>query len=223
MKELHIAINHTNFKDNSTDEILKDLLVAIINGEKDIEVDKTPKNMAELKRITNGDIYIYHANGYERFKFIKMEEFIKDKNLIKIKVTSKAYKVITELYEKGYNLKTLKIFFSIKNKYAQLFYDYFELWKENNNFKKKIELTKLRKIFLLENKYSDYKDMRKNVLEPVIEHLNKLDSFDFRDISSSEEKFGNKVRYIKFKNQLVSIKKKEIEFDVNGFCKINTI
>lgn len=209
MEELHITISHANFKANSTDEILEDLLVAIKHDKKDIEIDKIPKNVAELKRLINGDIYIYNANGYERFKFIKMEKFIKNKNIIEIKVTSKAYKVIKELFKKGYNLETLKIFFSIKNKYAQLFYDYFELWKENNNFEKNIELTKLRKIFLLEGKYSAYKDMRKNVLEPVIEHLNKLDPFDFRDISSSEEKYGTKVYSIEFKNQLVSIKKKK--------------
>lgn len=116
------------------------------------------------------------------------------------------HRLLHKYIEDGYTPINLEVWLSLKNTYAQRFYDLLRMWsgtKDIINYK----IEYIREILLLENKYKVYADFKKRVLIPAIEELNNTGYFE---IEFEEKRLGRTIDSIDF---IVKDLDKRIYFD----------
>jgi plasmid replication initiation protein len=134
-----------------------------------------------------------------------------------ITADAEVHRLLNKYLEDGYTPVNLEIFMSLKNTYAQRFYDLLRMWSGTKNVIN-YKLDYIRKILLLENKYSEYNNFKRRVLVPAIEELNDTGYFE---ITFEEKRAGRSIDSINF---MVNDKDKRKYFDnLNMIKKDNKI
>lgn len=104
------------------------------------------------------------------------------------------HRLLHRYLEDGYTPVNLEIFMSLKNTYAQRFYDLLRMWSGSKNvINYKVDY--IRKVLLLENKYREYNNFKRRVLVPAIDELNSTGYFE---ISFKEKRSGRSIDSIDF-------------------------
>lgn len=212
-------INETTCKCNlNVDEIRNILKARSVRNKKEIS-----KLLSDLRKRS---IYFKNKNNdnWGEFGFINGFEFIEKENSFEIEASEKVYSLLREYLENGYTPINMKIWLGLKSSYAQRFYDLLRLW---SNTKTVIEYTidELRELLMLEDKYIEYRDFKRRVINPAIKELNETEIFK---IEVKENKIGRKVNSISFivqdLDKRVYFNKKEkkniIEIDIKESNKI---
>lgn len=212
-------INETTCKCNlNVDEIRNILKARSVRNKKEIS-----KLLSDLRKRS---IYFKNKNNdnWGEFGFINGFVFIEKENSFEIEASEKVYSLLREYLENGYTPINMKIWLGLKSSYAQRFYDLLRLW---SNTKTVIEYTidELRELLMLEDKYIEYRDFKRRVINPAIKELNETEIFK---IEVKENKIGRKVNSISFivqdLDKRVYFNKKEkkniIEIDIKESNKI---
>lgn len=111
-----------------------------------------------------------------------------------ISCSERVYDLLVSYLKIGYTPINLNVYLSLRNPNAQRIYDLLRLW---SNTKRNItyEVEELKELLMLEDKYKNYADFKRYVLNPSQKALNKSGIFELDFI---ENKKGRKVHSITF-------------------------
>lgn len=128
------------------------------------------------------------------YNFISGYEYDDENDTFKIVCAERVHELLLSYMQIGYTPINLSIYLSLKSTYSQRIYDLLRLW---SNTMKNItyEIDELKELLMLENKYKDYSDFKKAVLNKSINELNKTGMFK---IKLKENKVGRKVKSVTF-------------------------
>ncbi|MBP3929477.1 MAG: replication initiation protein [Peptostreptococcaceae bacterium] len=168
----------TKHKKDSTNKGIKDLL------------DSLRKKTIVLQEIRKDGNKEYYCGIIDKF------EWDQKTDTYKIYLDKQIYDLLINYYElnKGYAPLNLLVLIGLNNYYAQRLYELIrmESWKGKNiNF----TINYLRESFELGDKYSQYTDFRKRVIDQSIKVLNETEKFN---ITYSENRVGRNVESINF-------------------------
>lgn len=177
-------------------EITKEELSRFIKGRTDSSI-KGIKNMLttlrkkeiNIKTILDDGSYVWSSYG-----FINGWDYFSKTDIFRIEASERIYVLLHDYLKEGYTPVNLNIWLTLKNSYAQRFYELLRLWsssKDSINYK----VSELRELLILENKYPKYSELRKRVIIPAIEELNSTGYFE---ISYEENKKGRNVDSVDF-------------------------
>lgn len=177
-------------------EIKRSELAELVNGNSDKTIQGIRNILSSLKK---KELFLIEerADGskdYVEGSFINDRIYNDLADTFTITASKRIHDLLHRYLKDGYTPINLEIWLSLKNRYAQRFYDLLRVWtgsKEVINYK----VDYLREILLLEKKYKQYSDFRKRVLEPAI---NELNSTGFFEISYNENRVGRTVQSIDF-------------------------
>ncbi|MGL5718184.1 MAG: replication initiation protein [Paraclostridium sp.] len=147
------------------------------------------KKEINIKTILDDGSYMWSAYG-----FINGWDYFSKTDTFRIEASERIYVLLHEYLKEGYTPVNLNIWLTLKNSYAQRFYELLRLWsssKDSINYK----VSELRELLILENKYPKYSELRKRVIIPAIEELNSTGYFE---ISYDENKKGRNIESIDF-------------------------
>lgn len=190
-----------SFQRNTTNgqlelEIKRSELAKLVHGNSDKTIQGIRNILSSLKK---KELFLIEekADGskdYVEGSFINDRIYNDLADTFTITASKRVHDLLHRYLKDGYTPINLEIWLSLKNRYAQRFYDLLRVWtgsKEIINYK----VDYLREILLLENKYKQYSDFRKRVLIPAIKELN---STDFFEITYKENRVGRSVSSIDF-------------------------
>lgn len=186
-------------------EIKKILNARTVRNKKEIST-----LLSELRKRT---IYFKTNDKWGEYGFINGFEYDPKSDAFEIEASEKVYGLLREYLENGYTPINMNIWLGLKSSYAQRFYDLLRLW---SNTKTTIEysINELRELLILEDKYIEYRDFKRRVINPAVKELN---STGFFEIEIKENKVGRKVESIDF---IVKDLDKRIYFDKKESKKI---
>ncbi|MEG2458175.1 MAG: replication initiation protein [Bacilli bacterium] len=177
-------------------EISRDELGKFIKRRNDVSINGV-KAMLETLRKKNISIKTALDDGsyvWSSYGFINGWDYFSKTDSFRIEASERIYVLLHEYLKEGYTPVNLNIWLTLKNSYAQRFYELLRLWsssKDSINYK----VSELRELLILENKYQKYSELRKRVLIPAIEELNSTGYFE---ISYEENKKGRNIDSIDF-------------------------
>lgn len=155
----------------------------------------TPQAISKIfTKLRTGTIYIRNGNKWGECSFIYHWEYDEDTREFTVNTSEKLLDLIENYIQVGYTPINLQIFLSLRNSYAQRFYDLLRLWSMTKNTIT-YKLDTLKELLLLENKYPLYADFKRRVIVPAVKELNETGYFS---ISFRENKKGKKVVAIEF-------------------------
>lgn len=184
-----------------------------------------------LSDLRKKELFLVNENDDGSIDYITagfIDKFSYNDKTDKFTITADAHvhRLLHRYLKDGYTPINLEIWMSLKNSYAQRFYDLLRSWSGS---KRTINYTidYIRKVMLLENKYKVYADFKKRVLLPAIEELN---STGFFEIEFEEKRVGRTIDSIDFivkdLDKRIYFNKKEskkiIESDKNAFETITS-
>ena len=170
----------------------------------DLIANKNQKTLKEITKIFDAFLeeYIYFKEEKEngknsiwgKYSFISGYEYDDETDNFKIVCAEKVHQLLLSYMQIGYTPINLKVYLSLKSTYSQRIYDLLRLW---SNTMKNItyEVDELKELLMLENKYSNYSDFKKYVLNKSINELNKTGMFE---IKLEENKIKRKVKSVTF-------------------------
>ena len=178
-----------------------------IKGLRTMLSDLRKKELFLINENDDGSIDYITAGFIDKFSYNdKTDRFT-------ITADAHVHRLLHRYLKDGYTPINLEIWMSLKNSYAQRFYDLLRSWsgsKRTINY----SLDYIRKVMLLENKYKVYADFKKRVLIPAIEELNNTGYFE---IEFEEKRLGRTIDSIDFivkdLDKRVYFNKKEIELE----------
>ena len=138
-----------------------------------------------------------------------------DNGIFTVESLPKIYDLLKDYYDSGYTPINLVVLLGMNNYYGQRFYELLRLWsgtKRVINY----EVEYIKECFDIKDKYSNFKDFRKRVLDPGIKALNDTGYFE---IEIKENKVGRKVDSIDF---IVKDLDKRVYFDTKEIVSIDT-
>lgn len=147
------------------------------------------KKEINIKTILDDGSYIWSSYG-----FINGWDYFSKTDTFRIEASERIYVLLHDYLKEGYTPVNLNIWLTLKNSYAQRFYELLRLWsssKDSINYK----VSELRELLVLENKYPKYSELRKRVIIPAIEELNSTGYFE---ICYEENKVGRNIDSIDF-------------------------
>lgn len=159
-----------------------------INGVKAMLETLRKKNISIKTSLDDGS-YVWSSYG-----FINGWDYFSKTDTFRIEASERIYVLLHDYLKEGYTPVNLNIWLTLKNSYAQRFYELLRLWSSSKgsiNYK----VSELRELLILENKYQKYSELRKRVLIPAIEELNSTGYFE---ISYEENKKGRNIDSIDF-------------------------
>lgn len=159
-----------------------------INGVKSM-LETLRKKAISIKTPLEDGSYVWSSYG-----FINGWDYFSKTDSFRIEASERIYVLLHEYLKEGYTPVNLNIWLTLKNSYAQRFYELLRLWsssKDSINYK----VSELRELLILENKYPKYSELRKRVLIPAIDELNSTGYFE---ISYEENKKGRNIESIDF-------------------------
>ncbi|MDN9956605.1 RepB family plasmid replication initiator protein [Clostridioides difficile] len=155
----------------------------------------TPEAIGKIfTKLRTGTIYIKEDGSWGECSFIYHWIYNEKDKIYTVKTSYELLDLIENYIQVGYTPINLQIFFSLRNSYAQRFYDLLRLWTRTKN-KITYTLDVLKELLLLEDKYSKYNDFKRRVIVPAINELNTTEYFD---IDFKEIKKNRKVAAIEF-------------------------
>lgn len=171
-----------------------------------------------LSDLRKKELFLVNENDDGSIDYITagfIDKFSYNDKTDKFTITADAHvhRLLHRYLKDGYTPINLEIWMSLKNSYAQRFYDLLRSWsgsKRTINY----TLDYIRKVMLLENKYKVYADFKKRVLLPAIEELN---STGFFEIEFEEKRVGRTIHSIDF---IVKDLDKRVYFDKKESKKI---
>ena len=183
-----------------------------IKGLRTMLSDLRKKELFLINENDDGSIDYITAGFIDKFSYNdKTDRFT-------ITADAHVHRLLHRYLKDGYTPINLEIWMSLKNSYAQRFYDLLRSWsgsKRTINY----SLDYIRKVMLLENKYKVYADFKKRVLIPAIEELNNTGYFE---IEFEEKRLGRTIDSIDFivkdldKRVYFNKKEKQKEIELEG-------
>ncbi|MCC0647804.1 replication initiation protein [Clostridioides sp. ZZV15-6598] len=149
----------------------------------------TPQAISKIfTKLRTGTIYIKDDDSWGECSFIYHWIYNEKDKTYTVKTSAELLDLIENYIQVGYTPINLQIFFSLRNSYAQRFYDLLRLWTRTKN-KITYTLDVLKELLLLEDKYSKYNDLKRRVIVPAIQELNSTEYFDidFKEIKKSRK------------------------------------
>ncbi|MGL5713557.1 MAG: replication initiation protein, partial [Paraclostridium sp.] len=177
-------------------EITREELGRFIKRRNDASINGV-KAMLETLRKKNISIKVPLEDGsymWSSYGFINGWDYFSKTDTFRIEASERIYVLLHDYLKEGYTPVNLNIWITLKNSYAQRFYELLRLWsssKDSINYK----VSELRELLILENKYPKYSELRKRVIIPAIEELNSTGYFE---ISYDENKKGRNIESIDF-------------------------
>jgi plasmid replication initiation protein len=167
-------------------------LEPVISGEKN-----NSKIYKALKSLNQKNIQVETKENWITMVFINYAEHKKGSH-IEIEVSRKLLPLLVNLAN-NYTAYSLNVALSLKSEYSQRFYEICSQWKNAGGFK--IDVEELKERFGISDKYKEFKDFRKRVLEPAKKELKDLFDKGECDLyfNYSEIKQGRKITTISFK------------------------
>ncbi|GIM32182.1 replication initiation protein [Paraclostridium bifermentans] len=177
-------------------EISREELVKFIKGRTDSST-RGLKNMLtslrkkeiNIKTLLDDGAYVWSSYG-----FINGWDYFSKTDSFRIEASERIYTLLHEYLKEGYTPVNLNIWLTLKNSYAQRFYELLRLWSSSKN-SINYKVSELRELLILENKYPKYSELRKRVIIPAI---NELNSTGYFEISYDENKKGRNIESIDF-------------------------
>lgn len=169
----------------------------LINRRNDRTLVNIKKILNELmsKRIFFKEIKNDNKNYiWGEYNLINGFEYDEELDNFKIVCAKRVYDLLTSYLEIGYTPINLSVYLSLTNSNAQRMYDLLRLW---SNSKKVIRYSvdEIKELLMIEDKYKNYSDLKRSVLNPAIKALNKTGMFE---ITIKENKKNRKVQSIDF-------------------------
>lgn len=129
-----------------------------------------------------------------QYALITGYEYNDKEDTFTIACAERVYDLLISYLELGYTPINLNIYLSLKNPNAQRMYDLLRLW---SGTKRKITygVEELKELLMLEDKYKNYADFKRYVLNSSKKELNKTGMFE---VDFEENKIGRKVNSITF-------------------------
>lgn len=129
-----------------------------------------------------------------QYNLINGFEYNDKTDVFTIACSERVYDLLMSYLEIGYTPVNLSVYLSLKNPNAQRMYDLLRLW---SNSKKIIryDVEELKELLMLEDKYKNYADFKRYVLNSSKKALNETGVFE---IDFKENKTGRKVTSIDF-------------------------
>lgn len=130
-----------------------------------------------------------------KYSLINGFEYDDEYDSFKLSCSNRVYELLTNYLEIGYTPINLTIFLSLKSVYAQRMYDLLRLWS-NTKIEIDYSVSELKELLMVENKYKNFADFKKNILVPAVKGLNDTGMFE---ITYTPKKTGRAVTNIIFK------------------------
>lgn len=145
----------------------------------------------QLKKATTDlfkrDIKTYDDKGMDRFRWVERVSYRKKEGYVELHFTDSIAPYLT-LIHKNFTSYELKSLSNVKSTYAIRLYEMFKRWQQKGE--RFIMLGDFRRWFEIEDKYKQYNDLKKRVIEPAIKELEEKANLI---ISWDEIKKGRKV------------------------------
>ncbi|HBH1603431.1 replication initiation protein [Clostridioides difficile] len=155
----------------------------------------TPQAISKIfTKLRTGTIYIKSDKSWGECSFIYYWLYNEDEKTFMVRTSNELLDLIENYIQVGYTPINLQIFFSLRNSYAQRFYDLLRLWTMTKNTIT-YTIDGLKELLMLTDKYSKYNDFKRRVIAPAVNELNSTNYFDIEFI---ENKKGKKVDSITF-------------------------
>ena len=185
--------------------------------------NKTISGIKELlDQLMNERIYFKEEtnNGknsiWGKYNLINGFEYNDETDEFTIACSERVYSLLMSYLEIGYTPVNLNVYLSLKNPNAQRMYDLLRLWS-NTKRHMTYKVDELKELLMLEDKYKNYADFKRYVLNSSKKALNNTKMFE---IDFTENKTGRKVTSITFDVKDLDDRKYFIEN--NGDNKNNT-
>lgn len=123
-----------------------------------------------LRDLRNRDVVIQNDEVDVATGWILEAKYYKRKNLYSVKVSGEILPYLVELAS-NFTAYDLTVAITLKSTYSQRFYEFCSQYKNRNNKTFFYSLEKLRKMLMLEDKYTLTADFRRNVLEVARKEL----------------------------------------------------
>lgn len=163
--------------------------------------NKTISGIKELlDQLMNERIYFKEEtnNGknsiWGKYNLINGFEYNDQTDEFTIACSERVYSLLMSYLEIGYTPVNLNVYLSLKNPNAQRMYDLLRLWS-NTKRHMTYEVDELKELLMLEDKYKNYADFKRYVLNSSKKALNNTKMFE---IDFKENKTGRKVTSITF-------------------------
>lgn len=117
-----------------------------------------------------------------------------DDGIFTIRSLPEIYDLLKDYYETGYTPINMAVLLGMNNYYGQRLYELLRLWSSTKNIIN-YEVDYIKECLEIKDKYKNFKDFRKRVLEPGVQALNETGYFE---IEFKEVKVGRKVHSIDF-------------------------
>ena len=180
-----------------------------IKGLRTMLSDLRKKELFLINENDDGSIDYITAGFIDKFSYNdKTDRFT-------ITADAHVHRLLHRYLKDGYTPINLEIWMSLKNSYAQRFYDLLRLWSGTKNVIT-YKIDEIKELLMLEDKYDRYNDFKRRVIIPAIKGLNDTGFFD---ITINENKIGRRVESIDF---IVKDLDKRVYFDKKEI-KENTI
>lgn len=123
-----------------------------------------------LRDLRNRDVVIQNDEVDVATGWILEAKYYKRKNLYSVKVSGEILPYLVELAS-NFTAYDLTVAITLKSTYSQRFYEFCSQYRNRNNKTFFYSLEKLRKMLMLEDKYTLTADFRRNVLEVARKEL----------------------------------------------------
>lgn len=129
-----------------------------------------------------------------KYKIINGYEYNDETDEFTISCSERVYDLLVSYLKIGYTPINLNVYLSLKNPNAQRIYDLLRLWS-NTKTNITYSIDELKELLMLENKYKNYSDFKRYVLNPAKENLNNTGMFE---LDFTAHKSGRKVSSVTF-------------------------
>ncbi len=230
---------------NSSEIILEIPLSSIAKKQQYPKVRESCKQLAGLVVTIP---YLDQKNNQNRIKYtglfkIDMPVRYERSSMLRILIDKQVAESLIklDLNDKGKPMNYTRFIYEVtlkaKNKYTPRIYTLLCCWREKGRFL--ISLSDFRLLMGIENKYQYYRDIRKNILEPVQEELIRINAdcwFDCNDFSFTNKKKNTVTDLLfqvitpesqknteKLRDYARHLIKIHFNLDDNSFCRINKV
>ena len=187
--------------DSGQRDLFDDLIIRMNSTAliKEVSPDNKKKIRKAVRSLRNRDFSYENESsktGWLEVGFINYGKWIDD--FLEVQISKEILPFLVELTQK-YTEYSLTVAMGLKSKWSQRMYELCCQFRNAGGFY--LEVEELRRMFILENKYTNYGDLKKKVLEVAHKELKDLYDKGQCDLyfNYSEQKRGRKVESFSFK------------------------
>lgn len=193
--KLFILLLHRLQKVNDT-TCMCSIKVSEIKGRLNARSVRSKKEITSLlSNLRKRPIYFKDKKDrWAEYGFINGFKYDDDNDSFIIESSEEVQSLLISYLKDGYTPINMEVWLSLKSSYAQRLYDLLRLWSGSKRVIN-YNLQELKELLMLENKYPQYAEFKRRVLEPAKKELNSTGMFK---ITYEEIKVGKKVESINF-------------------------